>query len=143
MIKIVPSTLQHLHEMKKCEGLFLHIDLNEIGHALITAGVCFSMVEDNRVIGCGGLIPKWKGVGEVWIAVSSELKDRPLLLVKETLRCLHMFNTRGGYHRIQMHIRSEDTGLHRWAESLGFTFEGKMRQYGPDRLDHDLYARIF
>lgn len=143
MIKIVPITMEHLHHMRRMEGLFQHLDVDAVGAALIQVGVGFTMMRDDTPIGCGGIIPRWNGVGEVWIAVSEELKQRPILLVKETLRCIHLFHQRGGFHRIQLHIRTEDAGLQRWAESLGFTFEGIMRQYGPDKSDHKLYARIF
>jgi hypothetical protein len=143
MIKIAPITMDDLHSMKKMSGLFAHIDIEYTGHALISVGAGFSMIEDGQCIGCGGVIPRWSGVGEVWIAVSENLRRRPLLLVKETLRVMDMLNTRSGFHRLQLHIPSTDTGLKRWAESLGFTFEGRMLQYGPDKRDHDLYARIF
>ena len=143
MIKMVPVSMEHLQEMRKMSGLFTHVDLDQVGHALIKVGAGFAMIEDGHCIGCGGVIPRWSGVGEVWIAVSENLKRRPLLLVKQTLRCVNMLNERGGFHRIQLHIPSTDTGLKRWAESLGFTFEGRMLQYGPDKRDHDLYARIF
>jgi hypothetical protein len=143
MTSVVKMTYGHLEQIKSAKGLFQDIDLQTVGPALLSVGVSFAMMSDGATIGCGGVVPRWRGVGEVWIAVADELRARPLLLVRETLRCINMIHKHGGFHRLQMNIQAQDTGLQRWAESLGFTFEGVMKQYGADKLDHHLYARIF
>lgn len=102
-------------------------------------GKTLSMIEDGEVLGCGGVIPRWKGCGEVWIAVTEKLRNRPVLLVRSTKRVIQMLHE-AGFHRLDMHIAKDDAGLCRWAISLGFTFEGIMLMYGLDRKDHNLYS---
>ncbi len=143
MIKVVPTTVEHLDTLHQLEGLFQNMDLDIIGNALVKVGVSFTMIDGGNVLGCGGVIPKWNGVGELWIAISGKLRERPLLLVKHTLIVMGMIQSRGGFHRLQLHICEDDHRLVRWAEALGFTFEGIMRQYGADKKNHRLYARIY
>lgn len=143
MYKIVPTTIEHFLQLKR-QNVFDTIDIQETGSAILSVGVSFTILNaDGIPLGCGGVIPRWAGVGEVWIAISEELKKHPLVLVRETLRCIDAIVRYGGFRRLQLTIRSENELLKKWAASLGFTSEGRMLRYGIDGSDHDLFARIF
>lgn len=136
MLRIVPLTLEHMHRLPP-EQVVAEAD----ARALLRVGVGYALVRDeDKVLGYGGVIRKWTGVGELWIVTSEELRNRPLLLVRHVKRIINMIKVHGHFHRLEMHVVSCDKTLRRWAESLGFTFEGKMSKYGPDAQDHDLYS---
>jgi RimJ/RimL family protein N-acetyltransferase len=46
-------------------------------------------------------------------------------------------------HRLQFVIDESNFLAIRWAKALGFVEEGLMRQYGPDKSNHFMYARYF
>ena len=47
------------------------------------------------------------------------------------------------FHRIQSAVLTGNERLERFAKFLGFQREGIMRQYGTDRKDYAIFARIF
>lgn len=134
-MRIVPLTLEHMHRLPPEQ-----IVPEASYESLLKIGVGYSLIRGEEVLGYGGVIRKWNGVGEVWIVTSNELRQRPLLLIRHTKRIIQMIFAGGNFHRLEMHVVSENVTLKRWAESLGFTFEGTMLKYGPDAKNHDLYS---
>lgn len=141
MVKLVPLSIDHIAALKQMDGLFQNFDMQVNAPALLYAGAGFTLLEDDQVVTCGGVIPRWRGVGELWIAVGAAMKNRPLTLVRQTHKVIAMLEVECGFNRLQLHIESDNPGLTRWAEALGFTFEGRMIKYGIDGKDHDLFAR--
>lgn len=139
MIKIDRACLADLHALKKSGYLFVDQDINKLGPTLLNQGYILAMTEDGKTIGAGGVMHRWKGSGEVWIAVHDDLKSRPKLLLSTT-RCVIKMLREAGYHRLDMHVIADDSGLCRWAEALGFTFEGRMLKYDDQQRDHNLYS---
>jgi hypothetical protein len=107
---------------------------------VLVVGAGFAMVDGETVLGCGGVIPRWTGCGEVWISISEELAARPLLLVRHTRKMIKLIRATAHFNRLDMHVPSGNVRLTHWAKSLGFTFEGTMLRYGMNGEDHDLYA---
>ena len=46
------------------------------------------------------------------------------------------------WRRIEAAVASDFRQGHRLIKMLGFEFEGRMRAFSPDGVDHDLYARV-
>lgn len=109
---------------------------------LIDKGHSICILDHKGPCGAAGAVPIWEGVCEVWAALTFDLKQKPLSLVR-IMRTMIDALRDNGMHRIQMTILEDDPGLCKWAETLGFTFEGRMLKYGPDKKNHLRYARVF
>lgn len=95
-----------------------------------------------EVIGCGGIMPLWPGVGQAW-ALIGRVPRRCWPAATAFVRAtLHTAMEVGGLHRIQASVRTGFAPGARWAERLGMDFEGTARAYDPARVDHDLYAMV-
>ena len=101
--------------------------------------------ETGNIIGCGGIIPLWTGVGEAWVATDLDpirqksLGRRGLYILKKQI-----VDTEKTYffHRIQAAVEVNfEVGI-RLAFALGFQYEGLMRRYGVDGKDYHRFSRI-
>lgn len=114
----------------------------ELSEVLLSRGHSFC-IKDRRgsIIGAGGVIPLWRGVGEVWLAATDEMKKYPITMTKACRRLLD--DLRSGFHRIQMTALKSEPGHVKWAKLLGFHEEGLMTRYGPDGEDHFRLAKTW
>lgn len=98
----------------------------------------YTAVEDGYIYGCGGVIEMWEGRALLWSLLSENAGAKMMNIhrvTKDFIRGLL-------YHRIEMTVDSNFRNGKRWAEMLGFQYEGTMRGYTPDRRDCDLYAIV-
>lgn len=114
---------------------------NRIDAALV--GLSFTLLRDNIPIVSGGIYPLWDGVAEGWVISSKrifEVKVKAAKLIKQRTDILCAANR---IWRLQTTVKGNfKTGL-RFAEFLGFTNEGLMRGYGPDKTDYYRMAKIY
>lgn len=101
---------------------------------LLSKGHSFSVRWKGLLVGVGGIIPLWNGVGEVWMCAMEDLKRSPLTFTKMMKRLIEQLE--GGFHRIQMTVSIAEPGHLKWAKLLGFQEEGTLVRYGPDRSNH-------
>lgn len=99
------------------------------------------LVDDTPVAIIGGML-MLPGVVELWALTSDEIDKHPKEFYKACLKTLLWAEENLKPHRFQMMIKSDQPKLHKWAQKLGMTPEGTMRQYGYDKSDFTLYARI-
>jgi len=113
---------------------------NEWAVSLEQAGPAYTLMDKNIVLGCGGLVIQWTGRAMAWTLLSKELTGTKFLRAhKEATRFLNSQDIK----RIEMVVDHEHIQGHRWAEMLGFEWEGLMRGYSQfSQRDCDLYARI-
>ncbi len=98
--------------------------------------------EGDNILAIVGVAPMWKGVGQVWTALTPESRERGVALTRGVLRFLDMLHAERGYWRVQATAEQADSAAQHWILQLGFDFEGTMEAYGPDGKTHDLYARV-
>jgi hypothetical protein len=104
------------------------------------SGPAYAGVVDGAVVVCAGIQNFWDGVGQAWALMArSGLPYIPSIhrAVRDTLGALI---ARNGYRRIQAHIRADFHAGQRWAESLGFEAEGRMRAFARDGSDCLIYV---
>ncbi len=101
-----------------------------------------SWVVEGSVIAIIGVSRFWKGVGVVWTLLSDESRQRGVALTRGARKQLDMLFEERGYWRIQATIEHGDEEARQWITSLQFGYEGTMREYGPGRETHDMYARL-
>jgi len=108
------------------------------GAMLAGAGPAFAGLADGAVIGCAGVVMLSAQRGHAWALLG---KASPAGFVA-IHRAVVGFLDRQPLRRVETAVDSDFAAGHRWARMLGFSREGRMRAYGLDGRDADLYARV-
>ena len=104
-------------------------------------GPGFTLLYKGTIVGCAGVTVLWKGVGEGWFRGSPLIYEHRSKVILASIEGFKMIRE-SGFHRIQSIIVADHHAAVRYAEKLGFEFEGVMRKYGPDKSDCLRYAYI-
>lgn len=100
------------------------------------------MEETGHVVAIGGVLPMWKGVGDVWM-VGSDLLSLYPKAVYRLARCMLDEAVRSlELHRLQCSVDPRYQSHIDFIEHLGFTSEGLMRKFGQSGEDHIRYAKV-
>ncbi len=102
----------------------------------------FTILKGQDVVACVGVRDLWKGVGEGWVLTSPLVHECPKLFTALTLRGLRWLERNRGYHRIGARVITSFVEAQRWAEALGFEFEGPEFAVGPGKEDFYRYGRV-
>lgn len=144
MITVVPALFSHVKQLQALEGLlFTGENSDDNTRMVVENSIAFSALDGERVIGCGGVIRQWHGVGTLWLMASSEFKHHPRTILRIAFDMVEKIRVRGNFHRLQAYVAAEDSRHIRFMEALGFTFEGKLVKHTVDKRDHLLYAKTF
>lgn len=101
---------------------------------------CFYKSKPIAVIGGTQIYP---GVMDLWSVTSPHVFKCPITFFKTVFRLIEIGRIDFNIHRYQMLIKSDILYLHKWAVKLKFKSEGILKQFGPDKSDYNIYARIF
>ena len=145
--KVVPYETQHGDEMIEfgLNDTLMDGDAtfkeNRIDFA--SAGLAYTLLDNNVPICSGGIIPTWLGSAQGWVISSKRIfrnKIKASRLIKERtdLLCANI-----KIWRLQTAVKADFKIGIRFAEFLGFNKEGLMVGYGPDKTDYYLMARIY
>jgi RimJ/RimL family protein N-acetyltransferase len=148
VVEIVPFEVEHLVELMRRELTEFTLQRSDEiakarGEFYLSRGPCFSAVEDGVIVGAGGLIIMWPGVGEGWLMANKDAALRHKryayeVVIKHIIKLACDLDLR----RIQAHVDVNVPAAVKFAEQLGFQREGLMRKYGEDGSDHYLYAIV-
>lgn len=140
-MNVVPLAPQHLAalELQAAQAVLAPL-LAAPGYAetLIAAGPAFAGLVDGRVVGCAGVVRLSSHRGHAWALLGRVPPKRFAAVHKAIAR----FLDRQALRRLETAVDSDFAAGHRWAGMLGFVREGRMRAYGLDGRDADLYARV-
>lgn len=101
----------------------------------------YFLLVDNKPIAAFGAIILWKGVAECWLMGSPHIGTYRLSVIK-ALKSLTNQMLTAGLHRIQIYVKDTPM-MKKWAELLGFTFEGVLRKHALDGSDNLIYSKIW
>jgi len=105
-------------------------------------GPAFTGVRDGRIIGCGGIMMLWPGVGEAWANLAPAVKHSP----KDVLYCLRkgleIISSAYELRRVQAIATPSFPESVRLLKHLGFVEEGVMRGYWENGEDAVMMARV-
>lgn len=104
-------------------------------------GIAFTGMISDSIIGAGGIVPLWEGVGHAWIVAGVLFRYYKLWAMRTVKSFLNDAFSSGVFHRIQTFTTSQEDHQ-RLAESFGFSFEGCLRKYGPHKEDYYMWARV-
>lgn len=106
----------------------------------LTRGPAYTL-ENGGIIACGGILPLWKGVGEVWVVSSPLVEKHPIFFAKTAWRKLFEMIKDLDLERVQSLVDAEHKVSMVWVERMGFKQEGVMRKYMNGR-DFIRYAWV-
>lgn len=117
-------------------------------------GLCWTLTDGDRKwakpLACGGLEPQGHGRFAGWL-YAADLSPRGWAMVKRAFRRMV---AESGARRVEVTVRREkvlpEAGVSLFTKAtayaeldLGLTWEGRLRAWGPDGVDYDLYAGVF
>lgn len=142
---VAPEDLDHL-EAKDCYSVGeLHCAKEMVALALkgedsIALGFGPNVGE---IQGIAGSYRQWTGSAQLWAVLSPATEKHPIALRRACIQLVHYAVDKQHLHRVSLTVKSSYAKGIRFAESLGFQFEGKMLRFLPDKEDANLYARLF
>jgi hypothetical protein len=86
--------------------------------------------------------PLYTRVWQVSAFVDKAVEQCGYRYVREVRRCVDAAFEFPEVVRMQMFVRCDRPWAVKWATSLGFSFEGKLRKFGTQEVDHFLYAKV-
>lgn len=106
----------------------------------------YAVVYESALVAVGGVQVLWEGRGMFWLILTADCKKegihglRAVYAIKEKIQELVDTNN---LHRAEAAIRTDFSRAIAMIVALGFSREGTMRQYWPDKADAYLYSRVF
>ena len=84
----------------------------------------------------------WGGVLEVWAVTTKSFDYHKVSYVRFMRHKLKETMDLPNIHRLQIYVKARYPHLQRWAESLGFEYEGRHPNMGSDLEDYYSYGRV-
>jgi len=109
--------------------------------AFTVPGRGLALLDGGKVYAVTGLAPLWDGVSEAWFIPTEDMQHKKVQTIRIVRRELDAAIKRLKLRRVQAVVRSDFKSAHKLARFLGFESEGLMKQYGPDGLDYERYAK--
>lgn len=141
---MIPYKMEHLLSMERVENQPGYRDhpLFETWARGFLGGPGYTIMVDEGVLLCAGMVWIWPGVAEGWLAMSPLMKKYPKTAAISTKQIVEHLFTYFPLRRMHFTPDAENEVNVRFAEWLGFTCEGRLRAYGPFGKDHFMYARV-
>lgn len=147
MMRLVPFETRHALEMDLRDFDRLGIgreggreELARLADAYAAAGQCWTALEGESVVGCGGVAVQPGGTGNAWALTSPLVGKHELVFARAVRRLITAAEIECGLNRIQTTVHQRHDVPRRWFAFLGFEREGLMRNFiGND--NYYLYAR--
>lgn len=112
---------------------------------MIPTPPAFTVIFDDKIVGVGGTIILWEGVGEFWLMLTKDCKREGIFGIVAFEAIKNKVDELIKEHKIrraQCTVRTDFPKARKMVEALGFRQEGIMLSYCPDKCDVWLYARI-
>lgn len=98
---------------------------------------------NNQILGVGGIIIFWPGVGEAWYALSEHANTYKIAVALYITKLIETAAEELKLHRLQTTVRVDFAKAIKLIEVGGLVREGRMLQYTQDKIDAFIYAKIF
>jgi len=143
-IEIVPYVEDHFFQIVRREHdikSFMGLPHPEMVAKMFTKGPGFTGIKDGEVVASAGVMIIWDRVGEAW-TVTSPLVNKYASFFHKTIKD-HLDKVINQYRleRVQCFVDKENKMATKWAEKLGFEYEGEMRKFFQGKT-YLRYSRI-
>ena len=134
---IISYKREHLKQME-LEDAQLILGSETLERYSMVVGPAKTLIIDDKIIGCGGIEPVWRGVGDAWLLLSRYLFEYPIAVGKHCKKMLPEMSR--SFHRVQALVLADFVKGVQFVNALGFEYEGIMKSYGPNREDFLRYV---
>jgi hypothetical protein len=146
-VNFIPFHWAHVHmmDLRPFEKQYFEWfdDYNETLKMFASYGNCYTALHNGNVACCFGAVPLNRGTAEGWMLTSYIVESNPISLTRGARRYINKIAIDMQLHRLQFVVDNSNVLAIRWTKALGFTEEGLMKNYGPDKSDHFMFARYF
>lgn len=98
-----------------------------------------TVLHEDDVLLCGGVVPIWSGRAMVWAYVSADAGPHMLPVTRATQRFIEEY----AVPRMELYVEEEFENGHRWAYMLGFQIESPLAlRFFPDGSAASIYVRL-
>lgn len=108
--------------------------------SLRLSGWCKTVIYEGNILGVGGVVVYWPGVGEGYYILSEHAREHKVRMALCLKRIIALSFEELNLHRLQATVRKDFTQAAKLIEQAGFELEGNMKKYTPDKIDTYLYA---
>lgn len=98
---------------------------------------------NKQIVGVGGVVVFWPGVGEGWYALSEHANTYKVAVALYITKLIETAAEELKLHRLQTTVRVDFAKAIKLIEYAGFVKEGCMKQYTEDKKDTYIYAKLF
>ncbi|KKL65278.1 hypothetical protein LCGC14_2156590 [marine sediment metagenome] len=115
-----------------------YVDLNTYSSVLIECGPAYALVSEQEVWACAGVCEFGSHRATAWALIHEGIGPKFFQIHKAIVTFLNECK----YQRVELITQDGFGKAERWAEMLGFKWEGCMEKYFPDGSMGNLYARV-
>lgn len=142
MIKIRPITQEDLEfvRLNPFEGA-----VKTYPHLPAPDSNSYTIIFENEIVAVGGMVILWEGVGELWLMLTKNSRKHEiygLIALSAIEKKINELIETNRVWRAQAVIRTDFPQAIKMIEAFGFTREGLLHKYCPDKMDVFMYARI-
>lgn len=140
MIDVVPFKPHHLKGLIVNDYVgYIQDELSDEYGLELAKGDAHTIIANDNVIGCAGLLQRGKNRWHGWALLSEKSAPHMLSIVRTTRHFLDNYNC----PRIETNVRVDFKQGNKFVKLLGFTNETPkgMKNFGEDGFDYYLYAR--
>lgn len=143
-MSIVPFEPKHMEELFPMIGLPISYLLDGL-KILAEPGYAYTALnKDKKPMGFAGVIPLWDGVGDAYAFMHPSMRTEfKWSLHRSVSKGLERIRVEKKLHRMQVMVEFGFKPGYRWAESLGFKWEGVMPLYTPDKKTFVRFAQVW
>lgn len=95
------------------------------------------------ILGVGGVVVYWPGVGEAWLFLSKHVIEHKLKAAFYVRSMMQTSIEELNLHRLQCTVRADFHKAIKMVERVGFLREGVMKAYTEDKIDTYMYGITF
>lgn len=122
-------------------------DAEEMLPVYAEAGPAFSIFVDEPgepllLLCIGGVGIIHEGVGAAWLLPSIYIADYKVGFHRTITRLIDDIIRANDLHRVQCYVHKDFEKSKKWVKRMGFEAEGLLKQFGQDKADYYIYARV-
>jgi hypothetical protein len=110
------------------EFIGMGLDPNDLNEFYLS-GYGFTLLYDDVILCCGGIIPVWPGLGQVWWRASVHMHNHGKMVIETTRSELH--REMHDFRRVETNVIKDWEEAISFIELMGFHHESDMIKYGP------------
>lgn len=138
--ELVPFRAEHMTGVRWIEEEYARIYGLERAFALYEKHPGVSGFCNGKLVGCGGIVVPYAGLGEAWAIAGPGMLTHKKWFHATIKDEMHRLRKLLGLRRLQAMVRDDFEVSKIWLEHLGFYEEALLEKYGVDGSDLALYV---